>query len=579
MNETIQSFASKIPEHLFYTALPQLISRVVHTNRETSRNVARILRTVLAKYPRQALWSCGWLRFSKSEEKKKAGDEIFNGAQKILREMERRKPVQDVLDASKSLFQFFISLAEFTPKGTHSAVKMRVPEFDIELKHFIPPIQAALSLSPGALERSTTTDVFPSFVPRMRAFNPELKIMQSKAKPKKVSIFAVPSTAAQSLPTNGLPIAQDVGEMHFLVKQEAKGDLRKDSRVQDLNNVINRIFASRKGSPGPNSRRRRLRLQLRTFSVVCLAEDCGILEWVPNTDSLRSVITETYNPQVAPNSVHRHGSRITNFSDPELRTTFQKCQDVFVKKGNLVLATKKFEELILKQYLPVMYWWFVQHFSSPHAWYEARTNFTLSTAVWSAVGHIIGLGDRHSENILIDVANGECVHVDFDCIFDKGLKLPRPEVIPFRLTPNMLDAFGPTGADGLYTGALIESMSTLRKNRDTLLSVLEPFLNDPVINFNSKSQQKSKNEQDAKSAKEAKDAEESIDKIKGRLNGEYNLVVPNKKEKKKKKDAPSASDSTHITQLSVEGQVEKMIMEATSHENLVQVYVGWMPWI
>ena len=143
----------------------------------------------------------------------------------------------------------------------------------------------------------------------------------------------------------------------------------------------------------------------------------------------------------------------------------------------------------------------------------------------------------------------------------------------------MLDAFGPTGADGLYTGALIESMSTLRKNRDTLLSVLEPFLNDPVINFNSKSQQKSKNEQDAKSAKEAKDAKESIDKIKGRLNGEYNLVVPNKKEKKKKKDTPCTSDSTHITQLSVEGQVEKMIMEATSHENLVQVYVGWMPWI
>lgn len=154
-------------------------------------------------------------------------------------------------------------------------------------------------------------------------------------------------------------------------------------------------------------------------------------------------------------------------------------------------------------------------------------------------------------------------------IFDKGLKLPRPEVIPFRLTPNMIDSFGPTGADGLYTGALIESMRTLRKNRDTLLSVLEPFLNDPVINFNSKSQQKSKSDQTAKSAKDAK---ESIGKIKGRLNGEYNLFVPNKKVK-------SSEDSAQISQLSVEGQVEKMIMEATSNENLVQVYVGWMPWI
>ena len=45
------------------------------------------------------------------------------------------------------------------------------------------------------------------------------------------------------------------------------------------------------------------------------------------------------------------------------------------------------------------------------------------------VGHIVGLGDRHGENILIDTLSGECVHVDFDCLFDKvphylGLRLP-----------------------------------------------------------------------------------------------------------------------------------------------------------
>ncbi|KAL7541357.1 hypothetical protein ACHAXR_011755 [Thalassiosira sp. AJA248-18] len=582
MNKVIKSFASKIPEHLFYTALPQLLSRVVHNNAKTSKNVALILRTVLAKYPRQSMWACGWLRFSKSEEKKKAGDEIFYGAQqKLLQQADRGKQMQSVLIASKSLFLFFTSLAQFVPKANSSSVRMKVPIFDTELKNFIPPIQAALSLSPGALEHSATADVFPSFVPRMRAFNPELKIMQSKAKPKKVSIFAVPSsTAAQrdTLPTDGKSIAEDAGEMHFLVKQEAKGDLRKDSRVQDLNNVINRIFASRKGASGPNSRRRRLRLQLRTFSVVCLTEDCGILEWVPNTESLRSVITETYNPQVAPNSVHRRGSRITNFGDSELRNAFIKCQDVYFKKGNLDLASKKFDELVLKQYLPVMYWWFIQNFSSPHSWFEARTHFTLSTAVWSAVGHIIGLGDRHSENILIDTSSGDCVHVDFDCIFDKGLLLPRPEVIPFRLTPNMLDAFGPTGADGLYTGALTESMRTLRKNRDTLLSVLEPFLNDPVINFKGKSRQKSKEEVD-KDAEDKRTAKTSIEKIEGRLDGEYNLVNPNPGKLKKNKSAPSPVDLAHFTKLSVEGQVQKMIMEATSHENLVQVYVGWMPWI
>lgn len=77
MNNLIKSFASKIPEHVFYTAIPQLISRIVHGNADTSKNVALILRTVLVKYPHQSLWSCGWLRFSKSKEKKQAGDVSF----------------------------------------------------------------------------------------------------------------------------------------------------------------------------------------------------------------------------------------------------------------------------------------------------------------------------------------------------------------------------------------------------------------------------------------------------------------------------------------------------------------------
>jgi hypothetical protein len=33
--------------------------------------------------------------------------------------------------------------------------------------------------------------------------------------------------------------------------------------------------------------------------------------------------------------------------------------------------------------------------------------------------NILGLGDRHGENILFDSTNGDCVHVDFNCLFNK----------------------------------------------------------------------------------------------------------------------------------------------------------------
>lgn len=51
--------------------------------------------------------------------------------------------------------------------------------------------------------------------------------------------------------------------------------------------------------------------------------------------------------------------------------------------------------------------------------YLARSEFTRTTAVISIVGYILGLGDRHGENILLDSTNGGVVHVDFNCLFNR----------------------------------------------------------------------------------------------------------------------------------------------------------------
>lgn len=256
----------------------------------------------------------------------------------------------------------------------------------------------------------------------MRSFSSRVVVMTSKARPKKLIAFAVPGTwkhanIDKSSFADGKGSAAalncDIGEIHFLVKQEAKGDLRKDARVQDLNNVINRLMTSPTNSSStPSSRTRRLRV--RTFAVTCLSEDTGILEWVPQTDSLRNAIVKSYNPQTSPLCPRRRGSRVANFGDAALRAAFERCQSMFYKNGDIVQAAKMFEILCLKPYPPVLYWWFVQNFHDPHAWYEARVRFTLSAAAWSAIGHVIGLGDRHSENILVDTASGGLLHVDFD---------------------------------------------------------------------------------------------------------------------------------------------------------------------
>lgn len=62
-------------------------------------------------------------------------------------------------------------------------------------------------------------------------------------------------------------------------------------------------------------------------------------------------------------------------------------------------------------------------------------------------GYIIGLGDRHLDNVLIDLLTGDVVHIDYNVCFEKGKTLRVPEKVPFRLTPNIKDALGVTGVE------------------------------------------------------------------------------------------------------------------------------------
>ena len=162
--------------------------------------------------------------------------------------------------------------------------------------------------------------------------------------------------------------------------------------------------------------------------------------------------------------------------------------------------------------------------------------------------------------------------------------MPKPEVVPFRLTQNMQDAFGPTGPDGVFSSGLQTAMRTLRGNRDTLLSVLEPFLKDPIIDWKrSRSQQKKAKGSSTHGPRQIEEsaAKLSINVIDERLNGIYNFKNPNLRRIRRTDGMSTSEDeeSRNVLPLSVEGQVHKMIAEAMSHENLVQLYVGWMPWL
>ncbi len=57
-------------------------------------------------------------------------------------------------------------------------------------------------------------------------------------------------------------------------------------------------------------------------------------------------------------------------------------------------------------------------------WLERRTGYTRSTAVMSMVGYLLGLGDRHPSNLMLDRYSGKLLHIDFGDCFEVSHRSP-----------------------------------------------------------------------------------------------------------------------------------------------------------
>ncbi|TVU07548.1 hypothetical protein EJB05_40909, partial [Eragrostis curvula] len=506
-----------LPTYQWLTVLSQLISRICHGNADVVRIVKGIVTYILREYPQQALWMMAAVSKSTVPARRDAAAEILQAAKKGCR---RGSENSALFVQFPSLIEHLIKLC-FHP-GQPKARTVNISTEFSSLKRMMPlgvilPVQQALTVSLPSYDRNMAdqSGFHPFSVsehPTIAGIADDAEILSSLQKPKKVVFLGSDGVARP-----------------FLCKP--KDDLRKDSRMMEFNAMINRLL-----SKVPESRRRKL--YIRTFAVVPLTEDCGMVEWVPNTRGLRHILQDIY---------------ITcgKFDKMKTNPLMKKIYDVYHGKmpEDEMLKTK-----ILPMFPPVFHKWFLTTFSEPAAWFRARVAYAHTTAVWSMVGHIVGLGDRHGENILFDSTTGDCVHVDFSCLFDRGLLLDKPEVVPFRLTQNMIDGLGITGYEGVFLKVCEITLSVLRTHKETLMTVLETFIHDPLVEW-TKSHKSSGGEVQNPHAKRA------ITNIEARLQGVLVGV----------KASPSLP-------LSVEGQARRLIAEAVSLSNLGKMYIWWMPW-
>ena len=203
-----------------------------------------------------------------------------------------------------------------------------------------------------------------------------------------------------------------------------------------------------------------------------------IAEWCVNTQPIAQFLVGSDNKSGAHVKYHP--------GDWDSHSCRKMMETVSAHKTRKVYPLSKKLETFMKvcsNFSPAMKYFFMENFSSPMSYHQSVTAYTRSVATNSMVGHILGLGDRHTNNILIDNSTGEVIHIDLGIAFDQGKVLPTPETIPFRLTRDIVDGFGASGVEGVFRQCCEHSMKVLRDNSSAVLTVLEVLLHDPLYNW------------------------------------------------------------------------------------------------
>ncbi|XP_061484637.1 serine-protein kinase ATM isoform X2 [Rhineura floridana] len=352
-------------------------------------------------------------------------------------------------------------------------------------------------------------------------------------------------------------VGSDGKERRQLVK--GRDDLRQDAVMQQVFQMCNTLLQQ-------NTETRKRKLTIRRYKVVPLSQRSGVLEWCTGTIPLGDFLINTDN------SAHKR-YRPMDYSNSDCQRKMMDAQKKnFEEKYDIFMD-------VCQNFQPVFRYFCMENFFDPAVWFEKRLAYTRSVATSSIVGYILGLGDRHVQNILLDEQSAELVHIDLGVAFEQGKILPTPETVPFRLTRDIVDGMGITGVEGVFRRCCEKTMAVMRNSQEALLTIVEVLLYDPLFDWTMNPlkalylQQRPEDEADMSSSLNA--ADQGCNKKANGDNQIFNKVA----ERVLMRLQEKLKGVEEGTVLSVGGQVNLLIQQAMDPKNLSRLYPGWKAWV
>ena len=374
----------------------------------------------------------------------------------------------------------------------------------------------------------------------IRYFVGQFSVFQSKQQPKDVIVKG-----------------EDGNFYQYLLKGHE--DLRLDERIMQFFRLINSIAV--KSSVYPIFHQNKI----NTTSVIPLSLQHGLVQWVPGTETLRAIIEQQ-------RELHNR-DLLDEFSIADYYC--EASYDYLLPAQKHFILKKIFDETPDTDIAD--FFWLKA--PTAEAWLKMTNNFAITCGMTSIVGYVIGLGDRHPSNLLIDRFSGKVIHIDFgDCFERAARRSLLPEVVPFRLTRMMVRTMGPAGTDGYFRASFVNMSQLLRDNKRILVMVLSTFVHEPLVDPDVIDEDdyyySSKGRIAGSSPKlTITDLENGKSFHPGEVEGIQSSVEMRKTVIKKL----TGADIDQDRKLTIEEQADILIRTATDTYMLAKMYSGWAP--
>ncbi|KAL2164152.1 hypothetical protein VTH06DRAFT_3366 [Thermothelomyces fergusii] len=439
-NEAVKKYIGKVPTRKFAPLMNQLSSRLQDQSALFQRLLIDLVYRICVDHPYHGMyhiWSGARTRVNKDDEVAVSRQKATDRVAKALTKSEAVSRIWPAIDQTSRAYH---ALAMDRDPNRYKAGH-KVPIKNSPVGQSFLSVLAKYPIPPPTMQIELSASQDYSRVPMIHKFEPDMSIASGVSAPK---------------------IITAVGTDGRRFKQLVKGgndDLRQDAIMEQVFAAVSELLKLHRTT-------RQRNLGVRTYKVLPLTSSSGLIEFVSNTIPLHEYLMpahERYYPKDLKGSQCRR-----EISNAQTKTTETRIA-VYRK------VTERFH--------PVMRFFFMEYFPDPDEWFHRRTAYTRTTAAISMLGHVLGLGDRHGHNILLDTKTGEVVHIDLGVAFEMGRVLPVPELVPFRLTRDVVDGMGITRTEGVFRRCCEFTLDALREEAASIQTILDSLRHDTLYQW------------------------------------------------------------------------------------------------